>query len=127
MEGTDLDADLLAYARADAPQIPWHHADLTDMQLSRRFGLIAMPGNVMIFCRVDHRRPIVAPLAAHLASDGLLVAGFSLDQGGDALTLADYDEFCLAAGLCLVERYATWERAPYEGGNYAVSVHAIDG
>ena len=81
----------------------------------------------MIFCRVDHRRPIVATLAAHLASDGLLVAGFSLDQGDDALTLADYDEFCLAAGLCLVERYATWERAPYEGGNYAVSVHAIDG
>lgn len=127
VEGTDLDADLLAYARADAPQIPWHHADLTDMQLSRRFGLIAMPGNVMIFCRVDHRRAIVATLAAHLASDGLLVAGFSLDQGDDALTLAEYDEFCLAAGLCLVERYATWERAPYEGGNYAVSVHAIDG
>ena len=63
--GVDLDADLLAYARVDAPQIPWHHADLTDMQLGRTFPLVAMPGNVMIFCRDDHRGPIVANLAGH--------------------------------------------------------------
>jgi SAM-dependent methyltransferase len=123
VEGADLDADLLAYARVDAPQITWHHADLTDMQLGRTFDLVAMPGNVMIFCRVDHRAPIVATLAAHLADAGRLVAGFSLDHRADALTLAEYDEFCAVAGLSLVERYATWERAPYEGGNYAVSVH----
>lgn len=123
VEGTDLDRDLLAYAQADAPHIPWHHADLTDMQLGRTFDLIAMPGNVMIFCRVDHRAPIVATLSAHLEPAGLLVAGFSLDHSDDALTLAEYDAHCAAAGLTLVERYATWERDPYEGGNYAVSVH----
>jgi len=126
VEGTDLDADLLAYAQADAPHIPWHHADLTDMQLGRTFDLIAMPGNVMIFCRADHRAPIVATLAGHLEPGGRLVAGFTLDDGDDALTVAEYDEHCAAAGLALVERYATWERDPYEGGNYAVSVHRLD-
>ncbi len=125
VEGVDLDADLLAYARADMPEVSWHHADLTDMHLGRRFELIAMPGNVMIFCRADHREPIVATLAAHLEPDGLLVAGFSLERGRDALTLAEYDQYCAAAGLALAERFATWERDPYEGGNYAVSVHRL--
>ena len=125
VEGVDLDPDLLAYARADAPQIPWHHADLTEMRLARTFPLIAMPGNVMIFCRDDHRGPIVANLAGHLQPGGLLVAGFSLEAGPGALTLHQYDGFCAAAGLALAERFATWERAPYESGDYAVSVHRL--
>ncbi len=125
VEGTDLDADLLAYARADAAQIPWHHADLTDMQLGRTFGLIAMPGNVMIFCRNDHRGAIVANLAGHLEPGGLLIAGFSLQAATAALSLPEYDSYCAAAGLELAERFATWERAPYEGGKYAVSVHRL--
>jgi SAM-dependent methyltransferase len=123
VEGADLDGDLLAYAQADAPQIPWHHADLATMQLVRTFALIAMPGNVMIFCRPSDRGPIVANLAAHLQPGGLVIAGFSLDTDAEALTLPEYDGYCTAAGLQLAERFATWERAPYEGGNYAVSVH----
>ena len=123
VEGSDLDADLLAYALADAPQIPWHHADLTDMRLARMFEVIAMPGNVMIFCRDDHREAIVANVATHLQPGGLLIAGFSLEDTPGALTLAEYDVYCTVAGLAPVERFATWERAPYDGGNYAVSVH----
>lgn len=127
VEGSDLDADLLAYARADAPQISWHHADLTDMRLGRTFELIAMPGNVMIFCRDENRGAIVSNLAGHLQPGGLLIAGFSLDAGADALTLPEYDGYCTAAGLELADRFATWERAPFEGGNYAVSVHRSQG
>ena len=123
VQGSDLDADLLAYAHADAPQIPWHHADLTDMQLGRSFELVAMPGNVMIFCRDDHRGAIVANLATHLQPGGLLIAGFSLEDTAGALTLVEYDGYCASAGLELAERFATWERSPYQGGNYAVSVH----
>lgn len=125
VEGADLDADLLAYARADAPHLSWHHADLTDMRLDHRFALVAMPGNVMIFCRTGHRALIVATLAAHLEPGGLLVAGFSLERGPDAFTLPEYDEYCAVAGLTSMERFATWERDPYEGGNYAVSVHRL--
>ena len=42
-------------------------------------------------------------------------------------TVADYDAWCAAAGLELEDRYATWERAPYQGGDYAVSVHRAAG
>ncbi len=49
-----------------------------------------------------------------------MVAGF---QVGRQLTLERYDELSASVGLDLVHRWATWDRAPYAGGDYAVSVH----
>ena len=60
---------------------------------------------------------------AQLDPDGLLVAGFSLRGVAGELTLDEYDAAAAAAGLTLVQRWATWERTPYAGGDYAVSVH----
>ena len=120
--GCDLDDDLLAYARADMPDIEWHHADLATIKLGRTFDVVAMPGNVMIFCRTEDRGPIVANLAGHL-SGGLLIAGFSIDGSAGALTVEEYDNHCTHAGLDLLERYASWERGAFQAGNYAVSVH----
>ena len=119
----DLDPDLLAFARVDAPHLRWVVGDLATVQLGRHYSLVAMPGNVMIFCRPSDRAPIVANLANHLESGGLLVAGYSLERRADALTLDEYDSACAAAGLELVDRFATWEREPFAGGDYAVSVH----
>ena len=121
--GVDLDDDLLAYARADVPDIEWLHADLATMTLGRIFDVVAMPGNVMIYCRTQDRGPIVANLATHLGNGGLLIAGFTIDRGVGALTVDEYDNHCTRAGLVLLERYATWERDPFEAGNYAVSVY----
>ena len=123
VDGADLDEELLAYARADAPHVAWFHADLATFAFPRSYELIAMPGNVMLFCRAEVRAAIVANLARHLLPGGRLVAGFSLERRPDAITLAEYDTAAEAAGLALDERFATWERAPYEGGDYAVSVH----
>lgn len=123
VEGVDLDPDLLAFARVDAPHLRWVVGDLATVQLGRRYSLVAMPGNVMIFCRPSDRAPIVANLANHLEPGGLLVAGYSLERRADALTLDEYDAACAAAGLELVDRFATWEREPFAGGDYAVSVH----
>ena len=123
VEGADLDEDLLAFARADAPQLRWRHSDLATASFGRSFHVIAMPGNVMIFCRAEDRAEIVANLARQLSEDGLLVAGFSLQTHAGAVTLQEYDDACVAAGLALIDRYATWGRAPYAGGDYAVSVH----
>jgi SAM-dependent methyltransferase len=123
VEGVDLDDDLLAYARHDAPDLAWHLSDLATMQLGRTFALVAMPGNVMLYCRPDQRDAVIANLAGHLEPRGLLIAGFGLERGRDAVSLAKYDAGCDAAGLTLVDRFATWERAPYQGGDYAVSVH----
>jgi hypothetical protein len=60
---------------------------------------------------------------AHLAPGGRLVAGFQLRP--DWPTLEDYDRWCAAAGVGPEDRFATWERAPYTGGEYAVSVSSV--
>ena len=54
------------------------------------------------------------------SSDLVLVAGFSL---GRRYSIDRYDDDCTAAGLVLAERFATWDREPFSGGDYAVSVH----
>ena len=121
--GVDLDDDLLDFARRALPSLPWVHADLATVSLGRRFDVVAMPGNVMVFCRPQDRRAIIANLADHVGDAGSLVAGFELQRGADAVTLGHYDEWCAAARLELVSRWATWEGEPYDGGPYAVSVH----
>jgi hypothetical protein len=60
-------------------------------------------------------------MAEHLVRGGVLVAGFQL--GISRYLLPDYDADAASAGLRLTDRYATWERAPYDGGDYAVSIH----
>ncbi len=122
--GVDLDADMVAAAARKAPNQTWLVDDLARMELARRFDLVAMPGNVMLFCRPDDRRLIVHNLAQHLLPGGLLVAGFSLEPRG--YTLAEWDAHCAASGLALVERFGTWTRKPYApGGDYHVSVHRL--
>lgn len=118
--GVDLDQTMLDVARRKAPDAEWIEGDLASIDLGRSFELVVAAGNVFIFLAPGTERAVVANLARHLQPGGLLVAGFQLRDGG--LTLAQYDAHCAAAGLTLVERFATWERAPYDGGDYAVSV-----
>lgn len=121
--GVDLDDDLLALARAKEPGASWVHADLATVDLGRSFDVVALPGNVMLFCAHDARVHVVARCAAHVAGDGRLVAGFGLSGEPGAITLDEYDDACRTAGLTLDERWATWDRDPYLRGVYAVSVH----
>jgi SAM-dependent methyltransferase len=120
--GVDIDADMLATAQRKAPDVPWHHDDLRDIDLSRRFDAIVMAGNVMIFLAPGTEANVVANMAKHLNEGGILIAGFQLQQG--RLSLARYDAFANAAGLRLLERWATWDREPWvASADYAVSVH----
>jgi SAM-dependent methyltransferase len=123
VDGVDLDDDLLAYARTDAPHLCWVHGDLATVRMPRTYDVVAMPGNVMLFCQVEVRAAIVATMADHLEGGGRLIVGFGLEDRADAITLDEYDAACALAGLWLEDRFATWERAPYVGGGYAVSVH----
>ncbi|WP_436497343.1 class I SAM-dependent DNA methyltransferase [Actinokineospora sp. HUAS TT18] len=118
--GADISASMLATARARAPQLTWVESDLADLDLGRTFDVVLMAGNVPLFTPPGTQAALVAGVARHVG--GLLIAGFSLDRG---YTAADYDEHARAAGLRLVERYATWDREPFANGDYAVSVHAI--
>lgn len=121
--GVDVDPVMLAAAHAKAPTIPWVESDLATVRLDRHFDMVALPGNVMIFVAPGREGSVVANLAGHLRSDGLLIAGFQLRPG--KLDLRAYDLLCAAAGLDLVERWSTWDFAPFDGHDYAVSMHRL--
>jgi len=119
--GVDRDPAMLDVARRAAPRLRWVEADLADpsFDLGRRFALVVAAGNVLLFVTPGTEGEVVRALGRHVEPGGLLVAGFQLHGiGVDA-----YDELASAAGLSLVERFATWDRQPFSGGDYAVSVH----
>ncbi|HEY5700015.1 MAG TPA: class I SAM-dependent methyltransferase [Acidimicrobiales bacterium] len=119
--GVDVDASMLATARRTAPELTWVQSDLTVLDLGRTFALVLLAGNVPLFTPLGTQPALVARGAAHVAPNGHLVAGFSLNRG---YGLDRWDRDCAAAGLVLVDRFATWSRDPFAGGGYAVSVHA---
>ena len=120
--GVDIDPDMLSTARHKAPELTWIEADLATVALERRFDVVVMAGNVMIFVTPGTEPDVVATMARHLVPGGALVAGFQLMPG--RLDLASYDRLATEAGMRLEERWATWERLPWSpGGDYAVSLH----
>ena len=117
---------MLGTARAKAPELNWITADLSDLsrvddRLPDAVDLVLLAGNVMIFTEPDTEGRVLSNLSARLAPGGVLVAGFSIRA--DRLPLQRYDDLAAAAGLVAVDRWATWERTPFSGGDYAVSVH----
>ncbi|HEV3280120.1 MAG TPA: class I SAM-dependent methyltransferase [Acidimicrobiales bacterium] len=118
--GVDVDQSMVATARRLAPEITWLVGDITQLDLGRRFDVVLMAGNVPIFAAEGSHQALVAGCARHVAVRGALVAGFQLGPG---YPLAAYDEHCRQAGLACVERWATWSRDPFAGGDYAVSIH----
>ncbi|MFI5665038.1 class I SAM-dependent methyltransferase [Streptomyces sp. NPDC051684] len=132
--GIDLDASMLDVARERAPQLPWFRTDLAAFDpaalgIATDFDLVVAAGNVMPLLAPGTEATVVEGLAATLRPGGLLVAGFGLDAAHlpvpPTITLAEYDACCEAAGLTLVDRFATWDAAPYDDGGYAVSVHRL--
>ena len=125
--GVDVDASMLATARARAPHVRFEQADLADagFDLGRTFDLVVLAGNVPLFTAPGTQAAVVAGCARHLGPGGLLVAGFSLGRGYE---LDEYDRDCRAAGVVPVERWATWDRDPFDATGeaaYAVSVHRL--
>lgn len=118
--GVDGDASMIETARGRAPEITWVEADVAGVDLGRSFDLVVMAGNVPLFTPPGTTAALVAGCARHVTEGGLLIAGFSL---GPRYPIEQYDAEAAAAGLELVERFATWDREPFMGGEYAVSVH----
>lgn len=117
--GVDPDPDMIAAARAKAPALEWLLLDLADLDRPDRFDVVVLAGNVVPYAQ--RRAALVAACGRHLASGGRLVAGFQLQDGWP--TLDEYDAWCAAAGLAVEHRWSSWDREPYVGGDYAVSVH----
>lgn len=121
--GVDLDRDMVAAAVTKAPSLDWIQADLADLDLAARFDVVVLAGNVVPYIAADRRAAAMAACVRHVAPGGRLVTGFQLADGWP--TLADLDTWC--TGLELEDRFATWDRDPYAGGPYAVSVHRAGG
>jgi SAM-dependent methyltransferase len=131
--GVDVDEAMLGQASRRAPDLVWRRADLAaldlpSMSVAEPFDLVVAAGNVIPLVAPGTETTVVAALAGHLKSRGLLVAGFGLHPdflpiAEAPVSLADYDAMCAAAGLVLEQRFATWDGQPYSGGGYAVSVH----
>ena len=119
--GVDLDPAMLDHARLKAPALEWLEADLATVDVGRRFDVVVMAGNVMIFVAPQTEAAVVANMARHVGPGGHLIAGFQLRQ---SFGVTAYDAAAAEAGLELVERFSTWEGAPWSpGGDYAVSIH----
>ncbi len=130
--GIDLDASMLDVARAQAPELPWYRTDLAEFDpaqfgIDADFDLVVAAGNVLPLLAPGTEATVVKRLAAALRPGGPLVAGFGLDAAHlpvpPGITLPEYDAYCAAAGLALVDRFATWDADAFDGGGYAVSVH----
>ncbi len=119
--GVDVDASMLATARANGPGIEWVEHDLTTLDLGRTFDVVVLAGNVPLFTPAGTQPALVGSCAHHVSPDGILVAGFQLGRGYE---IDAYDADCRAAGLTLAARYSTWAQDPFRpSGSYAVSVH----
>ena len=121
--GVDVDTSMLATARATAPGIEWHEHDLATLDLGRVFDVVLLAGNVPLFTAPGTHPALVAGCARHVASEGVLIAGFQLGRGYE---IDAYDADCRTAGLILTERFSTWAADPYRySDDYAVSVHRL--
>lgn len=129
--GVDLDPSMLAHARRDAPDVTWVEADLAELdrdELGPAFDVIVCAGNVVPLLAPGTEARAIRAMAGRLRARGVFVCGFGLDVAHLPLddvpvTLAEYDRWCADAGLALIDRYATWEGDPFDGGGYHVSVH----
>ncbi len=121
--GVDLDTGFIERAKAKAPVLEWHVGDLASVDLGRQFDLVLAAGNVMIFLAPNSEAAVLANVARHLVSGGRFVAGFQLRA--DGIGLDEFDRLAALVGMSLEDRYASWSRAAYAGGDYAVSVYRL--
>lgn len=126
--GVDADPVLVTAARHDHRGPRWIVADLAELDLVQHgepelFDAAVLAGNVMAFVAPGTEQQVLARIAAHVRSDGLVVVGFGTDRG---YPIADFDRHASGAGLRHEHRFATWDLRPWRGdvdaAGFAVTV-----
>ncbi len=113
--GVDVDAHLIATARADHPGATWIVGDLAALDLAAHgipdpFDAIVCAGNVMTFLAPGTQRVVLAAFRRHLAPEGRAVVGFGTDRG---YAVEDFLADAAASGLVPDLLLATWDLRPY--------------
>ena len=127
--GVDVDASMVAEARAAAPGLDWRVADLAALDLGAVVDLVVVAGNTVPLLEEGTLAAACECVAAHVAPGGEVVTGFGLDDEhlpGDCpvTPLADVDAAMVAAGLDVGERRGSWAGEPFaEGGGYVVATY----
>jgi SAM-dependent methyltransferase len=120
--GVDSDASMLQVAREQARALPWHLADLAELEDESSYDLVVAAGNVMIFVAPGTGPEVVRRMARALRPGGLLVSGWRIDE----LPVADYDRWAAEAGLVQVARHATWQGEPMsDDADWCVAVDRL--
>jgi len=120
--GVDVDPALVEAARADYPGPRYVVADLATLDLAPEppFDAAVLAGNVLVFVAPGSERQVLARVAAHVRPDGLVVTGFATDR---AYRVPAFDADCVAVGLVLEHRFATWDLRPWhDDASWAVTV-----
>jgi SAM-dependent methyltransferase len=129
--GVDLDASMLAMAREEAPELAWRVGDLAELDTGQLFDVVLVAGNTLPLLEPGTLESAARHLADQLDEGGLLVCGFGLDSDhlpGDcpATPRADVDAAFAAAGLEPVDRFSSWDGAPYDdAAGYVVTVDRV--
>lgn len=124
--GIDLDPHLIEVAQHSFPAAHFQVADLADFTLtdddaqSVTFDLIVSAGNVQTFLADWERVPALRNVVAHLTPDGRFVTGFQLARG---YSDTEFSADAQAAGLQIIQRFATWQFDPYDpAGEFLLAV-----
>ncbi|WP_032402875.1 class I SAM-dependent DNA methyltransferase [Rhodococcoides fascians] len=115
----DLDPVLAEAARAH-PELDVHVADLTTLDLGRRFDAAVAAGNVLVYMKPGTEREALERIWAHLTDGGVFVTGFATDRD---YTVGAVDADLAAVGFVVEHRFATWDLRPWrDAADWAVTV-----
>ena len=83
VKGLDLDAEMLAVAQQDHPEIPFHQADMVDFELGKEFDVITCLFSSIGYVKTKKRlNKAIQTMTKHLLPGGVLIVEpwFSPDQ-----------------------------------------------
>jgi SAM-dependent methyltransferase len=87
VEGVDLDPEMIALAGERlGPDVPLHVADMTDLELGRRFDVVTCLFSSIAYAQTeDHLRAAAVAMARHVSAGGVLIVEpfFPPDQWED--------------------------------------------
>lgn len=118
----DLDSDMVDKARSKSSTIVWSVGDLSTVELSDRFDVVVMIGNILNFCQPGVQSDIVRNMVNHLDVGGLLVCGWSQERRADSYHADQFVADAVSAGAAHVSTWRTWDGEPFDDGDYAVVV-----